>query len=167
MSMKELLATVEKTDLEKARNLVLVDTCFLLHILEKGNIKELKKVKNLGMTSFNIDELLFIHHNLHHNLKKSLRTFLKKENFVILDVPVHPGHQLEEASFVGDVDGKLLRHIHDPSDAVLIATAILTQSDVLTRDKHHLFTVELEEYLSKSGISVYNDINNYLKDKKE
>ncbi|MBI3033047.1 hypothetical protein HYY69_06240 [Candidatus Woesearchaeota archaeon] len=156
--MKELLDALSKINLAKAKNLVLIDTCFLVHCMDKGFNKKLTGIPNLALTSFNAEELLHIHHHLHHNINKSLRSFLKQAKFQFVDLPVHPGNRLEEISFVGDIDRQLLMHVHDPSDAVLIAAAIATKSDVLTRDKHHLFTVELENFLDKYGISVYNEL---------
>lgn len=156
--MKELLDALPKINLTQAKNLVFVDTCFLVHCMEKGFGKKLISIPNLALTSFNAEELVHIHHHLQHHINTSLRSFLKQGKFQFVDVPVHPGNRLEEISFVGDIDRQLLRYVHDPSDAVLIAAAIATKSDVLTRDKHHLFTVDLENFLDKYGISVYNDV---------
>lgn len=145
--------------MEDAKNLILLDTCFVINILEHH--KHLDKLKNerVGMTSFNIEELLYVEHNLKHEDKKMIREFLKHPCFCIIEVPVHPGDFREEIRFVRSIDGELLKKVGDPSDAVLIAVAIKTNSIVLTKDKHHLFTIVLEEFLKKYGLKVYKDLN--------
>ena len=58
-----------------------------------------------------------------------------------------------------EVDKNILKIVSDPSDAVLVACGILTKSDIITRDKHHLFTVELENFLKRYNIRVLNNFH--------
>jgi predicted nucleic acid-binding protein len=158
--MKELIEGVRRVSLEKARKLYLIDTCFLISAMKHPDkIKQLKNLKDICITSFNIEELLYVEERLQHDIRKQLRKFLKDAPFVILDVPVHPGNMKEERDFVNSIDEELLKNIRDPSDAVLMAVAIKTSSYVLTKDKHHLFTVVLENFLQNYGIKVYKDFN--------
>ena len=157
--MREVLARCRHVRLGCASNLVLLDTCFFINFLEHhpvmpdvcGNAK-------LATTSFNIDELLFVEHRLGHDVRARLRDFFRDSQMLIVDVPVVPGDREAERSFVNSIDDKLLANVHDPSDAVLIAAAIRTGSCIVTRDKHHLFTVQLEGFLRPYGIRVYKDL---------
>ena len=160
--MKELLQNIKKIKLEDTKNLILLDTCFVIYILEHHKHLDKLKEKNLGLTSFNAEELLHIEHKLKHEDKVMIRKFLKHSNFCIVEIPVHPGDYEGERSFVNSVDEELLKKVSDPSDAVLIATAIKTKSIVLTKDKHHLFTVVLEEFLKKYDLKVYKDFNSLM-----
>lgn len=153
--MKELLEKKEHKNWRDASDLVLLDTCFIIEMASRG--KSIK-LKNLGITSFNVEELLKKEHHLSHVIKKNLRVFLKKTNFVIVDVPVSPGWRMQEKDFVLAVNHDLLKSVEDPSDAVLMAAAIQTRSDVLTKDKHHLFTTKLENFLYDYGIRVYKEL---------
>lgn len=157
--MKELIQNTKRINLESSKDLVLLDTCFIINLLE--NHKHLDKLKNkkIAITSFNIEELLHVERKLSHELKKMIREFLKHPNFSILELPVHPGSREDERKFVSSIDKNLLKAVHDPSDAVLIAAAIKTNSIILTKDKHHIFTVELEEFLKKYNLRVYKDLN--------
>jgi predicted nucleic acid-binding protein len=157
--MKELLQKIKTISLEEARGLILLDTCFVINLLEHHKHLDKLKDKNLGMTSFNVEELLHVEHRLKSEDKRMIRNFLKHPKFCIIEVPVHPGNREEEVKFVKSVDENLLKEIHDPSDAVLIAAAIRTKSIVLTKDKHHLFTVVLEDFLEKYSIQVHKDLN--------
>lgn len=159
--MKELLQSIKRIRLEEAKGLILFDTCFVINILEHHKHLDKIKDKNLGMTSFNVEELLHVEHRLKNEDKRMIRHFLKHPNFCIVDIPVHPGNKEEEKKFVGLVDKDLLKNVHDPSDAVLIATAIKTKSIVLTKDKHHLFTCVLENFLKKYSLKVYKDLNSF------
>lgn len=156
--MKELFDSFPKEDYTQARNLILIDTCFLLSLLEhQEKINKLEKIENLAMTSFNVEEIIKIEHKIEHRLKALIRKFLKKHEFLIVEIPVHVGNKEEERKFVNDADESLLMEVSDPSDAVLIAAAIKTRSIVLTKDKHHLFTVKLENFLRDYNIKVYNN----------
>ncbi|MBI4447419.1 hypothetical protein HY643_00410 [Candidatus Woesearchaeota archaeon] len=157
--MKELFNSFPKKDYKEVRNMVLLDTCFLLNILDhKDKIAKMERIKNLAMTSFNVEEIIKIEHKIDHRLKNEIRKFLKKHDFLIVEIPVNVGNRQQEKDFVNSVDEKLLQKVADPSDAVLIAAAIKTHSTVLTRDKHHLFTVELENFLKAYDIQVYNHL---------
>lgn len=157
--MKELLQNIKRIELGDAKNLILFDTCFVISILEHHKHLDKLKDKNVSLTSFNVEELLHVEHKLSHEDKTLIRKFLKHPNFSILEIPVHPGNWKEEVDFVSSVDKGLLKEVHDPSDAVLIAAAIKTKSTVLTKDKHHLFTCVLESFLEKYSIKVYKDLN--------
>ncbi|MBL7101089.1 MAG: PIN domain-containing protein [Nanoarchaeota archaeon] len=156
--MKELLKDIKKISLEDAKNLILLDTCFVIDILKHHKHLDEFKDKNIAITSFNLEELLYIEHKLGHETKKMIRNFLKHSKFCILEIPVHPGNREEEREFVKSTDENLLKKVHDPSDAVLVAAAIKTNSIVLTKDKHHIFTVELEEFLKKYHLKVYKTL---------
>lgn len=160
--MKELLENKTHLSLEKAKNLVLIDTCFLIHnAVRSDKLKQMQKVKNIALTSFNIEEALYVERRLKHDEKHSLRKFFKETDFVIVDIPVHPGNKLEEKVFVDSISSEILAKVPDPSDAVLIAAAIKTNSIVLTKDKHHLFTVTLENFLENYNIKVFKDLHSY------
>jgi len=155
--MKELLKGLNIVPISKARNLVLFDTCFIVANLDnKHEFKELQKIENAATTSFNLLELLHIHH-VKHNVKKILREFLKTSNLTVVDINVRPGEWDREREFVKSVDPRLLEKIKDASDAILIATAIKTHSDVATKDKHHLFTTKLRNFITNYGIDVYKE----------
>ncbi len=157
--MKELLQKIKRISLEEARDIILLDTCFVISILEHHKHLDKLNDKNLGMTSFNVEELLHVEHKLKSEDKRMIRNFLKHPKFCIVEVPVHPGNREEEVKFVKSVDEGLRKEVHDPSEAVLIAAAIRTKSIVLTKDKHHLFTVVLEDFLEKYSIQVHKDLN--------
>ncbi|MFH1455494.1 MAG: hypothetical protein ABIF40_00925 [archaeon] len=152
--MKELLMNKIHVPMNQASNLILLDTCFIIDCISRSNKVNFS---NTGITSFNIEELLHVEHRLGH-LKKPLRKFLKDTEFVIVDVPVSLGDWKAEKDFVKSVDSGLLQHIADASDAVLIATAVKTQSNVLTKDKHHLFTVELENFVRDWNVKVFKEL---------
>lgn len=163
--MKELIPKLKKSDLAHARNLVLLDTCFMIAMAEHDDkMKELLKIRNIAATSFNIKELLHAEKRLHHDIKKRLRDFLKSGKLLVVEIGVNPGQWDKEKEFVNEVDGKLLKAIRDPSDAVLLAAAIKTMSTVLTKDKHHLFTITLENFIAQYGIQVYKDMHDLLRD---
>lgn len=152
--MKELVKNLERIDLDKAKGFVLLDTCFIISLLDHNS----KLPLNSATTSFNIEELMHVEHKLNHELKKKLRKFLKNESLKIINIDVHPGDWKAEKVFVNSVDSELLKHIPDASDAVLLAAAIRTNSVVLTKDKHHLFTVELENFLNKYDLKVFKEL---------
>ena len=152
--MKELFEKFEKVGVEK-KGLVFLDTCFVFDLLNRE--KDLVKGYPYALCSFNVEELLFVGHKL-HKMKARLRRFLKSHEFLVVDVPVHPGDRDGEKAFVDSVDKELLKHIADPSDAVLLAVAVQTNSTVLTKDKHHLFTVELVNYLRGKDVRVFKEM---------
>ena len=155
--MKELFDELEHLPMNKCRGLVLVDTCFFIDELQHHHEKQLQ---NLAMTSFNAEEL--VHVAKHLPEKDKIRKFLKKGTLLRVDVPVGPGDAAAEKKFVRSVDPDLLELIADPSDAVLMAAALETRSHVLTKDKHHLFTTTLENYLEGHTIRVFKEFKDYL-----
>ncbi|MBU1854110.1 MAG: PIN domain-containing protein, partial [Nanoarchaeota archaeon] len=66
------------------------------------------------------------------------------------------GNPAQEHSFVKSILPKLDTEEHDPSDAVMLAAAIKTDADVLTRDKHDIFNVRLENFLKEYDVKVLN-----------
>jgi len=157
--MKGLLLNLNRTDLVHARNMILLDTCFVISLMEqRESLAHLARFDNIAITSFNLEELMHVEHKLDHDTRRRLRSFLKDGNFIVLDMDVHPGDRQAERDFVSSVDRELLKVIHDPSDAILLAAAIKTRSTVLTKDKHHLFTVQLENFLRTYALKVYKDV---------
>ena len=124
--MQELLKHVEHIPLGSARGLVFLDTCFIIDSLSHPDkVSRLLKIGKLALTSFNVEELMHVEHRLHHEIRKNMRLFLRHDDFKIVDIPVHPGSPESEKSFVRGIDNDLLLNVPDPSDAVLIAAAIL------------------------------------------
>ena len=152
--MKELFDSLEKKGFEE-KNLVLLDTCFVFSLLDRN--KKLLPGYKYGLSSFTVEELLKIGHRL-KKFKVELRRFVKDYDFIVIETPVHIGDWESEKKFVNSVDPELLKHIADASDAVLLAVALKTNSVVLTKDKHHLFTVELVNYLRGSGVKVFKEL---------
>lgn len=158
--MKELIDNLLTMDLAHARNLIFLDTSFFVSSMEHHERMEmLLKIPFIAMTSFNAEELLHIERNLSHSTRKNVRDFLKEGKIVIVAIDAHPGNWKSEREFIELADPALLAHVHDPSDAVLIAAAIRTHSNVFTKDKHHLFTVELEEFVKQYDIKVFKELH--------
>lgn len=157
--MKELLESAKHLKLKDARNYVLLDTCFLANTLSKNNdLVKLKKISRLAMTSFNAEEFMHIERKLHHEARKAARKLLAENLITIIDVGVHPGEWKQEKSFVNNIEPKLLATIPDASDAVLAAVAIATTSNILTKDRHHLFTAALENLSNNYKIKVCKEL---------
>jgi hypothetical protein len=147
----------------RAKKSVLLDTCFIIHELQNQKEKRLLNFceeNTVLITSFNVEELKHVSKKLGHD-KKLVKDFLKRAKLTVINIPVNPGEITKEREYVNDFDPELMKKIHDPSDAVMVVGAILSSSDILTRDKHHLFTVELEEELKEYGLRVYNDLSKY------
>lgn len=164
--MKEILAALPHIKLEDANNFVLIDTCFFIHTFEhqkEHQLKELCEKFNVGLTSFNAEEFILKDKVVDERVREYARKFLKTHPISIINVDVHPGNRDSEKKFVNSVDLSLLKEIPDASDAVLIAVAIKTNSTVLTKDKHHLFTVKLENYIKKYNLEVYKEYHDLLK----
>ncbi|MFH1211775.1 MAG: PIN domain-containing protein [Candidatus Woesearchaeota archaeon] len=159
--MKELFEKLNHTN--EFSNGILIDTCFFIYLLEHSKEKELLKFaenNNVAITSFNVDEFLFKEHSVENDVREHARRFLKKNSaLVVFDINVHPGNKDQEKSFVNSVEPDLLKEIPDPSDAVLMAAAILSHSSVLTKDKHHLFTTKLENYLNRYRLKVFKELH--------
>jgi hypothetical protein len=155
--MRELLEALPTLSLERASHLHLLDTCFVIDMAQRRSLHKALGTP-VAMTSFNIEELARVAHHCGPGVKEDIRHFLRSHpNFLVVPVPVHPGDREAERSFVESADSSLLLKVVDPSDAVLMAAAILTHSDVFTKDKHHLFTVVLENYLTAYGIHVWKE----------
>lgn len=141
--MQSMFDSLERID----RPEYLIDTCFFIHTFEHGNVKSLEKLcseHSVAMCSFNIEEFLHIHHKLKGDTNHHIRSFLKKGLLKRVDVPVSPGDHDSERRYVTSFDDKVLIHVPDPSDAVLYVLAQKIGADVLTKDKHHLFTAAAE-----------------------
>ena len=155
--MHELFESLEHVGLAPGLGRPLLDTCFILDLAERRELHKLDEV-GLATTSFNLEELEHVSRRVHDKTKQEVRRFLKEHpDLVVVDVPAHPGDRESEHAFVDSVDSSLLQKVPDPSDAVLIAAAIRTGSDVYTKDKHHLFTVVLENYLQAYDITVHKE----------
>jgi hypothetical protein len=146
--MRELIETLD-TDSHAD---YLIDTCFLFYMLEKGHTKQLLdfcRSNKVGMTSFNLAEVEHVHHRLKGVMNHHVRDFLKQK--VIVNVPVG-------VLFVQEYDPELLRIVPDASDAVMLVAAMKLGANVLTRDKHHVFTVGCGNHIQQKGIVVLNDL---------
>jgi hypothetical protein len=157
--MKELLDAMPRTS---KRNLVLLDTCFFIDIFQNGHendLVKLCKVHDVAMTSFNALELVRVLRRL-PKVRDRIHQFLKnKPKLFIVEVPVVPGDHKAEVDYVASVDPYLAQDIPDPSDAVLVACAIRLHSQILTKDKHHLFTVLLQNYVQRWDIRIHKSIH--------
>ena len=154
--MKELIDELEKTD----RVSYLIDTCFFVNVFTSGKVKELVtfcKENKVGMSSFNLEEFNHIHHNLQGHTTHHVRDFLKEKIMFNSPVNVEPGNRESERKYVELFDDKILSVISDPSDAVLFVQAIKTQADILTKDRHHIFTAAAENYSEEYNIKVLNE----------
>jgi hypothetical protein len=139
----------------------LLDTCFLFYMLDKGHSKQLLsfcKANKVGMTSFNLAEVDHVHHRLPGTMNHHVRDFLKSRVIVNVPVGVVPGDRDGEKSYVSSYDDGLLQIVRDASDAVLLVAAMKIHADVLTRDKHHVFTAVCENHIQQSGIVVLNEL---------
>jgi predicted nucleic acid-binding protein len=164
--MKEIFTALPRVELENTERNILLDTCFFIHTFEnqkEHQLKELMKQFSVAMTTFNAEEFLLKEHVVDERVREYVRKFLKKYPIILININVHPGDREGEKRFVHDTDPELLMDIPDASDAVLIAAAIRTKSTVLTKDKHHLFTVKLENYLNKYGLQVHKEYHDLLK----
>lgn len=159
--MRWLLKNCKKIDFNKVRNLVFVDTCFLIDMIESNKLHEMMQIPNIAMTSFNVEELIYIEHNLSHNVRKGLRHFLKDYRLLIVNVPVSPGNYVREKEFVNEIEPELLKIVQDNSDAVLVATALKTHSDVLTKDRHHIFTACIENFVKDYDIRIIKNLHEF------
>ena len=140
---------------------ILIDTCFFFNIFKNCHDKKLKdfcEKNKCAITSFNTQEILHNDHNISDDIRHRIRKFISSNpNIVILDVDVHPGEWQNEKDFVNKENKDLLQIVKDPSDAVLIATAMKTSSNILTRDKHHIFNTKMENFLKEYDVIIYNN----------
>ncbi|MEM4711113.1 MAG: PIN domain-containing protein [Candidatus Woesearchaeota archaeon] len=163
--MREIFDKQPHLEISSVKNYVLLDTCFFINTFENQKahkLRELMNFKSVAITSFNVDEFLLIAHSVDERIRENVRRFLKRNNIYILNIDVKPGDRSKEVSFIRNADIGLLNEVSDPSDAVLVAAAILTQSTILTKDKHHLFTTKLENYLNKYKIAVHKEYHDII-----
>lgn len=139
----------------------LIDTCFLIHSFEIGKVHELEALcqqHKVAMSSFNLHELVLKHHKLHGTVSHHIRDFLKKKLIYNIPIDVQPGERDKERDFVQQFDSRILEIVRDPSDAIILVLALKLHANILTRDKHHLFTTGAENYLQEYGIKVLNEL---------
>jgi len=166
--MKEVFEKLTRIDLhdENAKNCVLLDTCFFIHTFEhqkEQHLRDLMEKRQVAMTSFNVEEFLYKEHSVDERVREYARKFLKKyPDITIINVPVSPGNREQEKMFVNLIDPNLLSEIPDPSDAVIMIAGITTNSVILTKDKHHLFTTKLENYLQKYNLKVFKEYHDII-----
>jgi hypothetical protein len=154
--MKELIDLLNKsTDVS-----YLLDTCFFIDAFKSDKVKrlvELCKNNRVGMSSFNLSEFINIHHHFDGELNHHIRGFFKENILFSVPVEVEPGDKAGEHAYVTGFDEEILKFIPDPSDAVLFTLAIKIHSDILTKDRHHMFTAAAENYSNKFKIKVMNE----------
>lgn len=158
-----MIEHLELIGVDEAKNQksFILDTCFIIYEIEHGNSSRLRdfcKNNLLIISSFNFQELEKVETRI-HGMKSRVHNFLKNNKIKRLDVNVSPGNRDSEINFSDEVDKNILKIVKDPSDAVLVACGILTRSDILTRDKHHLFTIELENFIKNYNISILNNFH--------
>jgi predicted nucleic acid-binding protein len=141
----------------------LIDTCEIIRLFENNQEKALLN-KEIAVTSFNKEELLHVshRHSINEHLRHRMRKFFDKNEIIIIDVPVHPGNMLEEKIYVDSINTELLKLIPDPSDAVLAACALKNRADIVTRDRHHLYTAKLENLFNKNNINLFKTLGKPL-----
>ena len=128
-------------------------------MMERGKeLFEFCAENDVGITSFNLLEIDYNLKHMSHEIKVHWRNFLKEKNFSILELSVHPGDREAEKNYIKDFDNDLLQIIPDPSDAVLLVAGLRSRANILTRDKHHLFTTKLQNYLNGYEIQVFNNL---------
>lgn len=142
--------------------LILVDSCFLIDVFERNKHKQFEDFCDeypVAITSFNAEEVSFNVHRFREKTGEYLKHFLKSNpGLKVVDIEVKPGNADHEKRFVERVEPSLLSLVHDPSDAVLVATAITAKATILTKDKHHLFTTQLANFLNHYDINVYKEL---------
>lgn len=159
--MKELFAKLPRLTLDDEIN-YLIDTCFFVWIIENQKEKEFTHFlenHTCALTSFTAEELDYIRHYLNDKTRERIRKFLRHSHHLfIIDISVHPGKPKQEHYFVKTILPELDAEEHDPSDAVILAAAIKTGADVLTRDKHDMFNVRMVNFLQKYNVKVLNKL---------
>lgn len=155
--MKELfnaLPRVSKADW-------LLDTCFVYYVFQHQKEKELIefcKKHDVALTSFTVEELLYHMHDVNHIIRERLRYIIKHSVLLgVIELNVHPGEIDQEIAYVMGADEKLIHLIPDHSDAVVAAAAVNLGANIITRDKHHLFTTVLSDYFKELGLLVKNN----------
>ncbi len=157
--MKGLIESLEKTSEVD----YLLDTCFFIHVFKNDLVKKLVgfcKENKVGMSSFNFEEFLHTDYKFPGQMDHHIRNFLKQK--LLYNIPIHvlPGDQDSERKYVRDFDESILKIVQDPSDAVLFVLAIKLKADILTKDKHHIFTAIAENYSNKYNVKVLKEFPN-------
>ncbi|MBW2967569.1 hypothetical protein KY362_03720, partial [Candidatus Woesearchaeota archaeon] len=104
--MKELISELD----EEVNVDYLLDTCFVMHCVEHDHMKKLTdfcESHDVGMSSFNLEELDHVHHNLKGNQSHHLREFLKSKCISRVSVRVSPGDREGEVSYVQSFDPEI------------------------------------------------------------
>ncbi len=155
--MKELFNTlprVSKADW-------LLDTCFVYYIFEhhkEDDLIEFCKENSVAITSFTVKEILHHLHDVNHIVRERLRYLIKHSILLgVVEIPVSPGEIDEEIGYIVATDEKILHLVPDHSDGVIAAIAVKLKANIITRDKHHLFTTVLEDYFKSKGLLVKNN----------
>ena len=143
---------------------ILIDTCFIYWVYENQHEKQFHEFCNkhkVALTSFTIEELIYHAHHVNKHARSRLRKELKEKNLQLhkYSQPVHPGKPQEQKNYIQKHQPELLEIIPDNSDSILVIASIQTKANILTRDKHHLFTAQLNNYLQEKNIQVYNNIS--------
>jgi hypothetical protein len=140
---------------------IILDTCAIFNSLDH-HYKLNSLPRQAIITSFTMHELLYKEHDVDEKVRQALRNWLKGTNAQIYPVPCTPGDREGEKQYVRSVDPRLLEIIPDPSDAVLLAAAIETRSDVFTKDRHHLYTAALGNYAKEWNIRVWKELKDVV-----
>jgi hypothetical protein len=136
----------------------LLDTCFFIHALDDMNkLRDFCSNNSVGMSQFNLLELEHVHHELESHKSHRIRELLKEKIFVNVPVDVTPGDREGEKGYVQSFDPEILNIIPDASDAVLFVQAMKTHADILTRDRHHIFTAAAENYYNEFRLKILNN----------
>lgn len=156
--MKELFSKLKKVE-----NAVwLLDTCFLYWVFIHQKEHQLVlfcETNDVAVTTFTRDEVLFHAHDVPHQFRERFRKCVKNGlRLGLVEVDVSPGNPKDEVRFTHEIDPQLIQLVPDHSDAVIAAAAVKLGANILTRDKHHLFTVELENYFRSKGLEVRNNM---------
>ena len=157
--MKELFETL----LETTNPQILVDTCFLYWVFEHQHEKQFRDLCTthlVALSTFNIEEFLYHAHHVNEHVRSRLRKELKDNQLRLYKLiqDVHPGNPQEEYDYIKRNQPDLLELIPDNSDSILVIAGIQTKAHILTKDKHHLFTAQLNNYLLEKGIQIYKNI---------
>jgi len=154
--MKEILNSLQQSNEVD----YLIDTCFFVDVFKKDKVKKLVKFcenNKVGMSSFNLNELNHIHHHFQGQMNHHIRHFLKEKLLFNSPVNVFPGDREGEKKYITDFDEHILTIVPDPSDAVLFVQAIKLTANILTKDKHHIFTAVAENYINKYKINILKE----------
>jgi len=139
----------------------LLDTCFFVDMFAKNKVEELKEFcrnNKVGMSTFNLQELINMHHRLHGTVNHHIRNFLKEKLIYKIPIDIVPGEREKERAYVEEFDDSILKAIRDPSDALLFVLAIKKRANIITKDKHHIFTVIAENLFNEWKEKILNKL---------